>query len=68
VEVIPAGATAPVLRQGKLARRRLRRGDVLRLVTGMGGGYGDPRERAREAVREDVRNGYLTDIHQVGMP
>jgi N-methylhydantoinase B len=60
VEVIPAGAPAPVLRQGKLARRRLRRGDVLRLITGMGGGYGDPRERAAEAVWEDVRNGYLT--------
>ena len=33
---------------------------MLRLITGMGGGYGDPRERAAEAVGGDVRNGFLT--------
>jgi N-methylhydantoinase B len=25
-----------------------------------GGGFGDPRERPREAVREDVRNGLVS--------
>jgi N-methylhydantoinase B len=35
-------------------------GDVIRLRTGTGGGYGDPRQRRRELVLDDVRNGYLT--------
>ena len=35
-------------------------GDVIRIRTGSGGGYGDPRERPRELVLEDVRNGLLT--------
>jgi N-methylhydantoinase B len=36
-------------------------GDVIRLHTATGGGYGDPRARAPEAVRDDVRNGYVTE-------
>ncbi|QKV18260.1 hydantoinase B/oxoprolinase family protein [Oricola thermophila] len=34
--------------------------DVIRVVTGVGGGVGNPKERDPEAVREDVRNGYIT--------
>ena len=60
VEIIPAGADEPILRRGKLARYRLRRGDVARLITGVGGGYGNPLERDPEAVRQDVRNELLT--------
>jgi N-methylhydantoinase B len=36
-------------------------GDVIRIHTGNGGGYGDPRRRPREAVLEDIRNGFATD-------
>ena len=36
-------------------------GDIIRVHTGSGGGYGDPRQRPRELVRDDVRNGYVTD-------
>ena len=36
------------------------KGDVVRIVTGNGGGYGDPHERDREAVLEDLDSGYLT--------
>jgi len=60
VAVIPAGQAEPVVWKGKLARYPLRRGDVVRLVTGVGGGYGDPRARDPAAVREDVRNGFVT--------
>ncbi len=60
IEIIPAGTDQPVLRCGKLARYRLRRGDVGRLITGVGGGYGDPRSRNPALVCEDVRNGFLT--------
>lgn len=38
----------------------LRRGDVVRLVTGTGGGYGDPLERPRSRVMDDLKNGYVT--------
>ena len=36
------------------------KGDIIRIVTGNGGGYGDPHERDREAVLKDVGSGYLT--------
>lgn len=36
------------------------RGDRLIVETAGGGGYGDPRKRDREAVREDVRNGKVS--------
>jgi N-methylhydantoinase B len=45
---------------GKCARYPLRRGEVARLVTGTGGGWGSPLERPVEAVVEDVRDGYVT--------
>jgi N-methylhydantoinase B len=38
-------------------------GDIIRLHTANGGGYGDPRERARELVRDDLRDGYVS--HEV---
>jgi len=48
---------------GKVARFRLKRGDVARLITATGGGYGDPKRRPVEKVRDDVRNGYITLEH-----
>jgi len=45
---------------GKVARLRLEKDDVVRLVTGNGGGFGDPRKRPRGKVAEDLRNGYIT--------
>jgi len=38
----------------------LRRGDVVRIVTGNGGGYGNPARRCRQQVLEDLRNGYVS--------
>jgi len=35
-------------------------GDVIRIHTGNGAGYGDPRRRSRELVLEDLRNGFVT--------
>lgn len=34
--------------------------DVIRIVTGAGGGLGDPKKRDPEAVRNDIRNGYIS--------
>jgi N-methylhydantoinase B len=38
----------------------LNRGDLIRVYTGNGGGYGNPRDRPRELIIEDLRNGYVT--------
>jgi N-methylhydantoinase B len=47
-------------RFGKVSRMPLRRGDLVRLVTGSGGGYGDPREREPGLVSADLRDGLIT--------
>nr|BBH87947.1 5-oxoprolinase [Thermosporothrix sp. COM3] len=45
---------------GKCARHPLKRGEVVRFVTGTGGGWGSPYERPVEQVIEDVRDGYIS--------
>ncbi len=44
----------------KLGNLRLRRGDVIRLETSGGGGFGDPAGRAPAAVARDMALGYVT--------
>jgi N-methylhydantoinase B len=44
----------------KMVGISITRGERLRLETPGGGGYGDPCERSADAVRRDVRLGYLT--------
>ena len=39
----------------------LQQEDVVRIVTGNGGGYGDPMERSRDMIRDDFKNGYVTE-------
>ncbi|MGE0713904.1 MAG: hydantoinase B/oxoprolinase family protein [Alphaproteobacteria bacterium] len=41
----------------------LKPGDVIELAVGGGGGWGDPRLRARELVRADLENGRITPEH-----
>jgi N-methylhydantoinase B len=36
-------------------------GDVIRIHTANGGGYGDPKRRPCERLLDDVRNGYVTE-------
>ncbi|WP_018130905.1 hydantoinase B/oxoprolinase family protein [Effusibacillus pohliae] len=45
---------------GKCARYPLNKGDVARLVTATGGGYGNPFKRPAEKVASDVKNGYIS--------
>jgi N-methylhydantoinase B len=45
---------------GKSARYRVAKDEVVRIVTGTGGGFGDPRERPVDAVVDDVRDGYVS--------
>jgi N-methylhydantoinase B len=44
----------------KCSRVPLRRGDVVRTMTGGGGGFGEARERDPEAVRADVADRHVT--------
>jgi N-methylhydantoinase B len=45
---------------GMAARAVLNKGDVVRLVTCTGGGYGPPKKRDPGRVAADVKNGYIT--------
>jgi N-methylhydantoinase B len=66
VEVVPADGSAP--RQlGKAARLRLRRGDLVRLVTGTGGGSGPPALRDPDLVRADLLDGIITRGEATGI-
>ena len=38
----------------------LNKDDIIRIRSGNGAGFGDPRKRDRDAIRSDIKNGYLT--------
>jgi N-methylhydantoinase B len=59
VEIIHADGRPNHL-AGKTARYLLQKGDVARLITGTGGGWGDPRQRDRPAVMADLRDGLVS--------
>ncbi|MDA4128871.1 MAG: hydantoinase B/oxoprolinase family protein [Thaumarchaeota archaeon] len=44
----------------KVTALPLKQGDVVRLMTGGGGGFGNPKERNAEMVKWDVLNGYVS--------
>ncbi|MCS0823861.1 hydantoinase B/oxoprolinase family protein [Cytobacillus firmus] len=44
---------------GIYPRYPLNKGDVVKLVTATGGGYGEPFKRPAEKVAKDVKNGYI---------
>jgi N-methylhydantoinase B len=60
VQILFADGREPVT-VGKTARFPLKKGDVVRLITGSGGGWGDPRERDRGLVLADLRAELITE-------
>ncbi len=44
----------------KVTNLMLRKGDIVRLETSGGGGFGAPRTRARELIERDIRQGYVS--------
>jgi N-methylhydantoinase B len=36
------------------------RGEIIRIITGTGAGWGDPLSRDLDLVKEDLKNGYIT--------
>ncbi len=59
LQLIRAGQ-APVDLPSMLPTIAVAKGDRIRAVGGVGGGYGKASERSAEAVREDVLDGYLS--------
>lgn len=57
VEVVRDGQ---MLTYARISYHPLQKGDLVRILTGRGGGYGHPYQRPAERVAEDVRNGYIT--------
>jgi N-methylhydantoinase B len=57
MEIVQNGARR---RSARVPNTALRRGDRVRIVTGGGGGYGDPLTRAPAMVAADVADGYIT--------
>ena len=49
-----------LIRRGRIAHIELEPGDRVRVVTGTGGGHGDPLEREPALVLADVLDGYVT--------
>src|SRR5262249_17342755 len=58
IEMIHADGSTEIF--GKTARYKLRRGEVARMVTGTGGGYGGPHKRPGEEVAQDLKDEYIT--------
>jgi N-methylhydantoinase B len=44
----------------KFPYRKSAAGDRICLISPCGGGYGDPRERDRDAVEQDLKDGYVS--------
>ena len=49
-----------VERHANVTQLKLYQDDVVRIVTGNGGGYGEPKQRTPERIEDDLKNGYLT--------
>jgi N-methylhydantoinase B len=47
---------------GVSARYPVNKGDIVKLVTATGGGYGNPLKRPAEQVVSDVKNGYISVV------
>ena len=58
VEVVKAGGDTT--RYASCTALTLEEGDVVKVYTATGGGYGDPKNRTKEQILDDIRNGYLT--------
>lgn len=59
VEVHPGDGSKPVA-GATFSNYPMRKGDLVRFISGCGGGYGDPLERPVEKVWQDVKDNYIT--------
>ncbi len=54
-------ATGEVERHAIVTAAELKQGDIIRVMTGTGAGWGNPLLREETAIAEDLKNGYITD-------
>lgn len=59
VEIISAEGVLKA-RFSRTSRYALAKGDLIRLVTGNGGGWGEPQQRSHAAVAKDIQNGFIS--------
>ena len=45
----------------RIPSTKLSKGDVLKIVTGSGGGFGNPKERKKENILSDIENGFISE-------
>lgn len=45
---------------GKIAGLKLNKGDIVRMITAHGGGYGEAKNRPGKKILEDLRNDFIT--------
>ncbi|WFS04372.1 hydantoinase B/oxoprolinase family protein [Rhizobium tumorigenes] len=60
LQIAPADRGAPQS-HGRVAHIDLATGDILRVVTGGGGGWGDARDRETSMIEQDLQDGFLTE-------
>ncbi|MGR9221208.1 hydantoinase B/oxoprolinase family protein [Rhizobium leguminosarum] len=58
---VASAKTADCRDYGRAAHIDLSKGDVLRIVTGGGGGWGDPRKREPDLIEHDLNNSFVTE-------
>ncbi|WP_298812662.1 hydantoinase B/oxoprolinase family protein [uncultured Roseibium sp.] len=66
VAVVNPGTEAEIRLDPLSDGNMLKRGDILRIQTGGGGGYGHPYDRPAEAVLRDVLGGFVTQEAAIG--
>jgi N-methylhydantoinase B len=49
-------------RFSRTSRYPLKKGDLIRLVTGNGGGWGNPKKRPKTSVLNDIKNGFISEL------
>ncbi|MGB9826404.1 MAG: hydantoinase B/oxoprolinase family protein, partial [Desulfofundulus sp.] len=59
VEIHPADGSGPII-GATFSNYPMRKGDLVRFISGCGGGYGDPLERPVEKVWQDVKDQVIT--------
>ncbi|MDQ0286505.1 N-methylhydantoinase B [Desulfofundulus luciae] len=59
VEIHPADGSEPII-GATFSNYPMRKGDLVRFISGCGGGYGDPLARPVEKVWQDVKDEYIT--------
>ena len=58
IEVIRTNGTTE--RHAMLSELKVNNGDIVRIITANGAGYGDPTKRHPDAIASDVKNGYVS--------